>query len=68
MLQIFHSVIERKLFGTPILSSHSFEHVNNQKQVLHNIEIIQTLEIKSILAPVWNAELLHKSVCMAVAQ
>jgi hypothetical protein len=24
--------------------------------------------MKSILAPVWNAELLHKSVCMAVAQ
>jgi len=42
--------------------------MNNQKQELHNIEITQTLEIKSILAPVWNAKLLHKSVCMAVAQ
>jgi hypothetical protein len=62
MLQIFHSASERKIFGTPILSIHSFEHVNNQKQELRNIEITRTLEIKSILAPVWNAELLHKSV------
>jgi hypothetical protein len=60
MSQIFHSVIERKAFGTPILSVHSFEHVNNQKQDLHNIEITQTGN-KIHLAPVWNADLLHGS-------
>jgi hypothetical protein len=68
MLPIFRIIPERKALGTPIPQVHSFEHVNNQKQELHNTEITQTSETKLILAPLWNAGLLHKSVYMAVAQ
>jgi hypothetical protein len=48
---LFHVIIARKTFRTPILYVHSFQHVNNQKQEQHKTEITQNLETKSILAP-----------------